>query len=561
MGNGKKGKNNNHETRPNVITKLSHKKYSSLENNNHKNFSNISYPYNRLLVTKHKREKNVKKADVNILDTSPLIYDPESIITIVKNREIAVIPLQVMIELDNLKSRPDVGYYAREAARVIESYRSINHPSVQIYLGVDFSGALSSLNKKTGDHIIMAQVNHFYKHNKDKFGKIKLVSQDIIFRLTAREVLPDVTIEDYHHDKIDDTKLNIGLKTITVHKSEIKKDSDGYYFSVNTPNKGKKEKINRSEIPLNGGVICHSNWYFEESIHWGDHFVAIRKDNIFRIIPEGISASNIGPFNLSMEKNTQESKREFKNKDNWGHAITLALLLDPEIKCIFISGKPGAGKTLLALAAAIQVRGSHKRITISRPTIFLEDKDGIGFLPGDMKSKMDPWFKPIYDNLEFLSENEIPQINEYTSNNLKKQKKEKRRLNAKQQNVTKEKVSNEITPNKSNSIIKKLIEREKIQIEELGRVRGNTYSGDFFIIDEAQNLTPFQVTTIITRAGVGCKMVFTGDPYQIDRKNLDRSSSGLTYAMIRMNNNPIIAVINLTGGVRSELANLAERLL
>jgi PhoH-like ATPase len=558
MGNRNKGKNNNHETRPNITTKISHKQHGSPENNNHISYRKTSGPYNGLVVPKDKKKKNEKKVDINVLDTSPLIYDPECIITIVKNREIAVIPLQVMIELDNLKSRPDVGYFAREAARVIESYRSKNDPSVQIYLGVDFSGPLSRLNKNTGDHIIMAQVNHFYKNNKDKFGKIKLISQDIIFRLTAREVLPDVTIEDYHHDKTDDTKLNIALKTITVHKSEIKKDSKGYFFSVDTAKKVKKEKINRSEIPLNGGVICHSDWYFGENIHWGDHFVAIRKNNIFRIIPEAISASNIGPFNLNINKNTEGSKREFKNKDNWGHAIALALLLDPGIKCIFISGKPGAGKTLLALAAAIQLRSSHKRITISRPTIFLEDKDGIGFLPGDMKSKMDPWFKPIYDNLDFLAENEIPETSGYAHSISKR---ERRRTNNKQQDSKKEKAADKVTPNKNNSIIKKLIEREKIQIEELGRIRGNTYSGDFFIIDEAQNLTPFQVRSIITRAGVDCKMVFTGDPYQIDRKNLDRSSSGFTYGMTRMNNNPIIAVIILAGGVRSELANLAERLL
>lgn len=178
-----------------------------------------------------------------------------------------VIPSQVMIELDNLKNRSDVGYDAREAARIIEDYRSKNDLSIQIHLGFDFSGLLSSLNKRTADHIIMAQAHDYFKRNKQHFNQVKLLSQDSIFRILAREVLPDVKIEDYRNDKTDEKKLRILIKSINVEGSEIQNINNNFCFPVVSLSKSTKVSTEqRQDIPLNSGVICYSNWNNQKNL-------------------------------------------------------------------------------------------------------------------------------------------------------------------------------------------------------------------------------------------------------------------------------------------------------
>lgn len=500
-------------------------------------FANRKKPENKMFTTE------VKKANAIILDTNTLIYNPQCIRILIKDGNTVIIPSQVMIELDNLKNRSDVGYDAREAARVIEDYRSKNNMAVQIHLGLNFSGLLGNLNKRTPDHIIMAQAHDYHTRNKERFNQVKLLSQDSIFRTLAREVLPDICVEDYHNDKTEEKKLKILIKSLNVESSEIQIKDGKFCFPVVSQSKSTKvSSEERKNIPLNSGVIGYSNWRNKFKSDWGSQFVAIRHNDVFTIIPESISAFNIGPYNITNGNNSEGNSQIYRNKDNWGQAIALAQLLDPEINCVFLQGKAGTGKTLIALAAAIEQKNLYRKIIVARPAVPLEDKDTMGFLPGDIKSKLDPWLEPIWMNLDFLANREP--------------------VREKRVQKNKSHSTEEASDFGEGSIVGRLISQNKIMIKSLDYIRGQTFEKTFLIIDEAQNLTPHQIKTIITRVGKGSKIIFTGDLGQIDRyKKLDRYSSGLSYAMTRLINNAPVAVTNLPDGVRSELANLAEELL
>jgi len=197
--------------------------------------------------------------------------------------------------------------------------------------------------------------------------------------------------------------------------------------------------------------------------------------------------------------------------------------LHPDIKLVTIQGNAGTGKTLLALAGALEQRKNFRQIFVTRPIVPLSNKD-IGFLPGDIKSKVDPYMAPIWDNLKFI----------------KDQFSDDEKMQAK---------------------IDELVTNEKISIAPLAFIRGRTLSKIFFIVDEAQNLTPHEVKTIISRAGENSKFIFTGDIYQIDTPYLDAESNGLSYLIDKAKDHPLYAHITLQKGERSELANLATELL
>lgn len=208
---------------------------------------------------------------------------------------------------------------------------------------------------------------------------------------------------------------------------------------------------------------------------------------------------------------------------NAEQAFALNAILDPNIKLMTIQGVAGTGKTLLALAGALEQRKDYKQIFLARPIVPLSNKD-IGYLPGDIKSKLNPYMEPLWDNLKFIQ-------NQYQETD-----KEYQRIND-------------------------MINQEKLVIQPLAYIRGRSLSNIFFIVDEAQNLTPHEVKTIITRAGENTKIIFTGDVFQIDTPYLDSQSNGLSYLIDRVRKHPLYAHIKLEKGERSELANLANDLL
>ena len=195
----------------------------------------------------------------------------------------------------------------------------------------------------------------------------------------------------------------------------------------------------------------------------------------------------------------------------------------PEIKLVTISGVAGTGKTLLALAGSLEQRRNFKQIYLARPIVPLSNKD-IGFLPGNAEEKINPYMQPLWDNLKFIK------------NQFSDRDKQYKQIN-------------------------EMIEKEKIVITPLAYIRGRSLSNIIFIVDEAQNLTPHEVKTIITRAGENSKFIFTGDIRQIDTPYLDEQSNGLSYLIDKLKGHKLHAHVTLEKGERSELANLANDLL
>ena len=208
---------------------------------------------------------------------------------------------------------------------------------------------------------------------------------------------------------------------------------------------------------------------------------------------------------------------------NAEQSFALKALMDDDIKLVTLAGTAGTGKTLLALAAALECRQRYRQILLARPVVPLSNRD-LGFLPGDISDKLDPYMQPLYDNLTVIRH----QCGEDTQ---------------------------------AAQRINDMRESEKLMITPLAYIRGRSLQRMFFIVDEAQNLTPHEVKTIITRAGEGTKIVFTGDVAQIDQPYLDALSNGLSYLIHRMMGQPIYAHITLEKGERSALADLASELL
>ncbi|HEY1405920.1 MAG TPA: PhoH family protein, partial [Spirochaetota bacterium] len=208
---------------------------------------------------------------------------------------------------------------------------------------------------------------------------------------------------------------------------------------------------------------------------------------------------------------------------NAEQSFALDALTNPDIKLVTLAGKSGTGKTLMALAAALERRKDYKQILLARPIIPLSNRD-IGYLPGDIKSKLDPYMQPLFDNLSVIKNQFDDDSPEYRR-------------------------------------IAEMVAGEKLLIMALAYIRGRSLSKVFFIVDEAQNLTPHEVKTIITRAGEGTKIVFTGDPYQIDTPYLDSRSNGLTYLIDKMKGQKLYAHVALEKGERSELADIASDIL
>jgi PhoH-like ATPase len=247
--------------------------------------------------------------------------------------------------------------------------------------------------------------------------------------------------------------------------------------------------------------------------------------NHYYILRSGAKKSALAYYNPLNEMIEHVEKRSVYGVKprNAEQAFAIHAALKPEIKLVSIQGVAGTGKTLLALAAALEQKKEYKQIYLARPIVPLSNKD-IGYLPGDIKSKVNPYMEPLWDNLKFIQ-------NQYHETD------------------------------KEYSKITEMVNQEKLVITPLAYIRGRSLSNICFIVDEAQNLTPHEVKTIITRAGENTKIIFTGDIYQIDTPYLDSQSNGLSTLIDRLKDHELYAHVTLEKGERSELANLANQLL
>ena len=252
----------------------------------------------------------------------------------------------------------------------------------------------------------------------------------------------------------------------------------------------------------------------------GDH----RRNNHFYIL-KNCSSSAMGYFNEKnrvIERVDKTYAYGIKPK-NAEQAFALHAIMNPEVSLVTVSGVAGTGKTLLALAGSLEQKNRYDQIILARPIVPLSNKD-IGYLPGDAEEKVNPYMQPLWDNLKFIKS----QFGE----NEKKYR-----------------------------AIQEMQAQGKIEICPLAYIRGRSLSNVIFIVDEAQNLTPHEVKTIITRAGENCKIILTGDVRQIDTPYLDEQSNGLSYVIDKLKGKPLFCHVTLDKGERSDLANLANNYL
>ena len=450
------------------------------------------------MTTKGKLTSDPKKK-IFVLDTSVILYDHDAINNF--HEHDVAIPIQVLEELDNFKSGNDTrNFEARSFIRLIDQTSKEKLISDWVALKAQNAGKFKVIlneqplkvnaeeifGKGKTDHKILNAALSLREENPEK--KVVLVSKDICLRLKAKAL--DLFAEDYETGKIKN------VDELYTGKTELLNFDESIIESV------KKDKILGS---ANIGLPAKE----------GNHFFVLKNKRktanvFFNHNNQTISLVSTDPIFKIKPKNIEQ-------------AFAIHALLDENIKLVSIQGNAGTGKTLLALASALEQRRDFRQIYITRPIVSLSNKD-IGFLPGDAKSKTDPFMAPIWDNLRFI----------------------------KDQFVGDDKMSAKID---------ELITTEKIAIAPLAFIRGRTLTKIFFIIDEAQNLTPHEVKTIISRAGENTKIVFTGDIYQIDTPYLDSESNGLSYLIENAKNHPLYAHITLQKGERSELANLANVLL
>lgn len=433
-----------------------------------------------------------------ILDTNVLIHDPNALFNFEDNN--IILPIYVVEEIDKLKrSEGEKGRNARVTARTIDElrkngslFKGVTLPkggTFRVEIKGDYKNLPSFLQKDVMDNRILAVVIELSKEINEK---VILVTKDINMRIKADAL--DIPVEDYETDTVSIDELYKGYGEIIVNDEDYKK----YIKS----GKLKIDELYKGEVYPNEcfKVKC------EDREHLGIY-------NIDKKRIEKLTYADIELWGIRA-KNSEQS-------------FAVELLMNPEIQVVTLVGQAGTGKTLLALAAALEQvveRSIYKKIFVARPIIPM-GKD-LGYLPGGEKEKLRPWVQPIYDNFDFLASNK----------------------------------GNEDRKSGEKAIFG-LEAMGLLKVEALTYIRGRSIPKGLLIIDEAQNLTPHEVKTIVTRAGEDTKIIFTGDPYQIDNPYLDANSNGLTYLAEKFKNEKISGHVTLEKGERSALAELAAKLL
>jgi len=434
-----------------------------------------------------------------VLDTNVLLHDFSCIYNFQDND--IVIPIIALEELDRFKKGNDqINFNAREFTRELDNLIKNGFPDDGIHLGPHrgklfletgkpFSKEIQeTFLEQTPDHRILAIAE--FLRNKYPRRKVVLVTKDINLRVKAKSL--GIFADDYTTDKVQNIEeLHKGIETIEDIDSEI---------------------INKLYKEFDGVAVEEFKFKRQPEAH---EYIVLKSNSKSAL-------SHYDPF-LKLINRVEKKRIYGIEPRNAEQAFSFDALLRPEISLISLTGKAGTGKTLLALAAAMQQQHMYDQVFLARPIVPLANRD-LGFLPGDVNEKIGPYMLPLFDNLGVIK-------HQFSSN------------------------SKEVMR------IEEMLKDEKLLITPLAYIRGRSLSNVFFIVDEAQNLTPHEIKTIITRAGEGTKIVFTGDIHQIDSPYLDTTSNGLTYLTDRMKGQDLFAHVNLIKGERSVLAELASDLL
>ncbi|MFZ2310249.1 MAG: PhoH family protein [Patescibacteria group bacterium] len=454
-----------------------------------------------------------KEGNVIMFDTNVIINDQDCISEFLKQSgNVVVVPRMVILELDKLKNpKSEIKSEARMATKIIYDFRKTKSNRVFISWKQNFKSL--DLDRNVPDYNIIAAFNYALTDKKFiGYKKFKLITDDTAMLLIASELFAGnskVEVSPYNHIRVKVKKEPKKLKTI------ILKESD--YEVVGSTIKADRFK----RIKENGAVLVKYDNTPE--------FMAIRKGKY--LVPADVNTS------VCAIKSMPHPKLGI----NWKQAQFISHLIDPAITMVFVSGIAGTGKTLLALAAALHQRGKYGQIILTRPAVPLDNEDNLGFLPGDLNAKMAEYIVPFVQDLEVI----IEANDKNPSFFMRKNK--------------------AYTTNLLLAELRKdpfaFLSNLNIKVNAVQHYRGRTYHNSFIIVDEAQNLTHSQVKAILTRAGKNCKIVLTGDLEQIDKKFLNSENSGLANAIVKLGGQPLVGVTMLHQTVRSETAELAEKLL
>ena len=423
------------------------------------------------------------KNKIFVLDTNVILHDSSCIHQFQEHD--VVIPITVIEELDQFKKGSGtINYHAREFVRALDELSGDKLFGNGVKIGPSRGNIIIRLeqpfhediahNYSPGkpDHHILNTAYRLAQENSSR--QVILVSKDVNLRMKAKSV--GIVAQDYFTDHVKDPAALYS----------------GHRIEENVPAE-LIENIYREPFEIPADLLqiknhCTSNEYL--------------------IMRNGKKSA------LAMFDSQQQLLRRIDKKQAYGimprnaeQIFALDALTNPDIQLVTLTGKAGTGKTLLALAGALERRKNYRQIFIARPVVPLSNKD-IGYLPGDIQSKLDPYMQPLYDNLGVIQ-------NQFSESDTKNKK------------------------------IKEFLVDEKLVISPLSYIRGRSLVHIYFIVDEAQNLTPHEVKTIITRAGEGTKMVFTGDIFQIDHPYLNTYSNGLSYLIEKMHGQPLYAHVIL----------------
>ena len=432
-----------------------------------------------------------------ILDTSVLVHDPQALFVFQDND--IIIPMAVIEEIDGHKKRMDqVGKNARKVARILDDFRMTGHLDQGVSLS-DKGGTLRVELNHQEVGLLPAALDHYKTDNR-------IIAVALAMKQNLNNPVVLVT---------KDTTMRVKADALSVEAEDYETDQidfESVYTGVVTLSVDSK-LIDRfyqdGEITLDEQQFHPNQFVILEDDAGGSKSALARVGKHGTLQPLRYTGGEV--FGIRPRNKEQR--------------FALELLLDEEVRLVTLLGQAGTGKTLVALAAGLQQvveDKSYRRLSVSRP-IMPMGKD-LGYLPGEVDEKLRPWMQPIYDNLELLLGERDKQT-------------------------------------KLERLVDSLRDMNLLELEALTYIRGRSIPQQFLLVDEAQNLSPHEVKTIITRVGEGTKIVLTGDPYQIDHPYLDVNSNGLTYAAERFKDEPVAGHVTLVRGERSELAEIAARLL
>lgn len=437
-----------------------------------------------------------------VLDTSVILYDPQCIFHFDDN--VVVVPITVLEEMDRFKKDlTEIGRNARQFARYLDHFRKRGSLATGVEIGkrgtliVDLFREAdkhlpADMASEKNDHKILAVALKFRAEKPN--NPVIFVTKDVNLRVKADAL--GITSVDFETSRVTIEELYTGVTTFDV-PSDV----------VDNFTNDKRFPLNKKELPPNAYVVLRDQHKADKA---------------------ALGRYNSATGEMLPLKSPADGVWGIKPR-NAEQAFVMDALLDDNVSLVSLVGKAGTGKTLMALACGLQKtidEGKYQKLLVSRP-IFPLGKD-IGYLPGEIEEKLNPWMQPIFDNIDYIIT---------FSGGDKPPKRQTRRA------------------------WQELINQGMLQIEPLTYIRGRSLAYQFLIVDEAQNLTPHEIKTIITRAGEGTKVVLTGDCYQIDNPYIDSSNNGLTYVVERFKHEQISAHVTLTKGERSQLAELATNLL